>query len=710
MTKLHIILNSHLDPVWLWDKSAGIDEVIATARTACDMLDDYPEIFITRGEAWFYDILEACAPEVYARVKAHVASGRWQVVGNWYIQPDCNLPSADAFRWQAEISRPTFEKLGVKPSVGYNVDSFGHAATLPDFYRACGVDSYIMRRPGAHEMKLPANIFKWVSPNGNSITVGRIFSYNTTGRLTNIERNISAELAAATPGVGHALCMVGAGDHGGGPTRKEIEYILAHRQWSDDVELVFSHPRAFFDAVAASGAELPVVATELQQHAIGCYTAMHDIKQNHRRAEALIAQAENLLARHRADAPADAEATLVKAKKILLFNEFHDLLGGCSTRRAMTASLAELGGAWSSAKELIDYTLHRAESRAAKPDELQRAVFCNLSKRDHKGLVEFNPWLGYYPPVTMRPNLEFLDEAGDPIAWQSLPGESASLRSHKIALALDIPAGGRRVVRIKYSPDGAQLHGTSPKGAEKPVKAAVRALRAKLAILDDPSDTWSHDMTRYKGKAKYSQSLGVGKFRPIANGGLLQVATWKWSCPAGEFELEARVCLHEPNATRCKLRVYWNGRQELAKLCFAPPFQVAAVRAGAPGGIIDRAADGRELPFFDFVSLAGRNGEAFTVVSRDVYGCDVTKRGALRLTLLRSPYYANHNPRVVEDEADIPVCDRGTHEFEFTVFMGVPFDAEAVADEVNRQSSPIHFTESTLGCARQYLVPHVDLP
>ena len=708
--KVHIVLNSHLDPVWLWDKSAGMDEVIATARSACEMLDDYPEIFITRGEAWFYEVLEHCAPDIYARIKAYIASGRWQVVGNWYIQPDCNQPSADAFRWQAEISRPIFDKLGVKPSVGYNVDSFGHAATLPDFYRACGVDSYIMRRPGMHEMKLPGNLFKWVSPSGASITVARIYSYGTTGRLVNIERNLEQALAMATPGVGHALCMVGAGDHGGGPTRKEIEYILAHRQWKKDVELVFSHPRAFFDAVAASKVELPVVTTELQQHAIGCYTAMHAHKQNCRRAEELIAQAENLLSRHRADAPADADSTLTKAKKTLLFNEFHDLLGGCSINRAMQYSLAELGGAWSSAKEIINYTLHRVENRMAKPDELQRAVFHNLSDRDRKGVIEFTPWLGYYPPVTMRPNLEFLDESGDPIAWQSLPGEAASMRSHKIALALDIPARGRRVVRIKYTPDGAQLHGTAPKGAEKPVKAAVRSLRARLDVIDDPSDTWSHDMTRYPGKPKYSWKVGSGRFRPVANGELLQAAAQNWSCPAGEFELEARVYSSEPAAVRCKLRVYWNGRQELAKLRFKLPFKVTGVRAGAPGGIIDRQADNRELPFHNFVSLTGENGDAFTVVSRDVYGCDVTKRGELRLTLLRSPYYANHTPRVVENEANFPVCDRGMHEFEFTVFSGTPFDAATIADEICRQSDPVHFTESTKGCARRYVVPHVDLP
>jgi len=707
--KLHIILNSHLDPVWLWDKSAGIDEVVATARTACDLLDDYPEIFITRGEAWFYDILEECAPEIYARVKAHVASGRWQVVGNWYIQPDCNRPSAESFRWQAEMSRATFAKLGVSPTVGYNVDSFGHAATLPDFYRACGVDSYIMRRPGMHEMKLPGNLFKWVSPNGSSITVARIFSYNTTGRLINIERNITRALEMATPEVGHALCMVGAGDHGGGPVRREIEYLLEHRRWNADTELVFSHPRAFFDAAAASGVELPTVTTELQQHAIGCYTAMHAHKQLHRRAEERIGQAERLLTTNRADAPADAEETLTRAKKTLLFNQFHDLLGGCSISRVMERSFAELGGAWSSAEELIELTLHRADSRNAKPDELQRAVFRNLSERDFRGIVEFNPWLGYYPPVTMRPNLEFLDEAGTPLPWQSLPGESGSQRSHKIALALDIPAGGRKTVRIKYSPDGAQLLGTPPKGAEKLVKPAVRALKAKLDIIDDASDTWSHDMTRYPGKAKFSWNIGVGKLLPVAAGRLLNSASQCWKCDAGEFELEACVFCDEPAAVRCKLRVYWNGRQELAKLRFTPGFEVAEVLAGCPGGTIERAADNRELPFYDFVSLTGGDGRALTVVSRDIYGCDVTKRGVLRLTLLRSPYFANHAPRIIAENEGFPVCDRGMHEFEFTVFTG-PFDREQVADETNRQTKPVHFTESTLGCARRYVVPHIDLP
>ncbi|MBQ6528394.1 MAG: hypothetical protein IJI38_07710 [Clostridia bacterium] len=213
--KVHIILNSHLDPAWLWNKEQGMDEVVATARTACDLLNDYPEIFITRGEAWFYEVLEFCAPDIYERVKKHVASGRWQVVGNWYIQPDCNQPSPESFAMQAEVSRDIFARLGARPTVGYNVDSFGHAATLPDFYRACGVDSYIMMRPSTREMPLPGHLFLWESPGGSRIAVARLKRYQTTGAPENLPDTIDVALTTATPGIDHCLCFVGVGDHGG---------------------------------------------------------------------------------------------------------------------------------------------------------------------------------------------------------------------------------------------------------------------------------------------------------------------------------------------------------------------------------------------------------------------------------------------------------------------------------------------------------------
>lgn len=100
---VHIILNSHLDPVWLWKQEQGIDEVISTARTACDLLDLYPEIHLTRGEAWFYETVEQHDPATFSRLRNHIAGGRLHVVGSWYVQPDCNLASPESYRMHGEM-------------------------------------------------------------------------------------------------------------------------------------------------------------------------------------------------------------------------------------------------------------------------------------------------------------------------------------------------------------------------------------------------------------------------------------------------------------------------------------------------------------------------------------------------------------------------------------------------------------------------------
>ena len=138
---IHMIGNAHLDPVWLWQWPAGVDEALATCRTACDLLDEFPQLFITRGEAWVHWQIQKLDPTLFARIKKHVRQDRWQVVNGWWIQPDCNFPGAESFIKQGELGKRYFrENLGVDVKVGYNVDSFGHNAYLPSFLRQAGME------------------------------------------------------------------------------------------------------------------------------------------------------------------------------------------------------------------------------------------------------------------------------------------------------------------------------------------------------------------------------------------------------------------------------------------------------------------------------------------------------------------------------------------------------------------------------------------
>ncbi|MBI4977824.1 MAG: hypothetical protein HZC28_10090 [Spirochaetes bacterium] len=708
---VHIILNSHLDPVWLWRKAQGADEVLNTARTACEIIDDYPEVHITRGEAWFYDVIRRIDPKLFARIQRAVKRGRWHIVGGWWIQPDCNLPSAESFIQQGKIAQAFFKKyFGTTASVGYNVDSFGHAATLPDFYRANGIDSYIMMRPGTNEKTLPANLFTWESPSGKRITTCRINSYATTGGLNQIENNIKGAIAFADTRVGHVPCFVGVGDHGGGPARAEIDWVLSHLHYAPDVELVISHPRAFFDAVKASGAALPVIKDELQYHAVGCYSVVHDVKQRMRRAEHIAMQAEHIIGNVYGKARTGAAQKLSDAWRHIAFNQFHDILAGSSIKPAYDDAFDELGAASSACRDIIvDVT--RREMLTLKRSDAQRLVFFNTSKTDFDGYMECEPWLGYRWTGEQK-SFTLVDENSSEIPYQIIPADAA-FHVLRIMLRLAVPAGKKRIVTVRLSdpsaisPDVRRSDNAlstagltaalSKHGLSSLVSGSSGFIRdegIRVEIYEDPTDTWSHGIHSYDTKPAGVFTASVAW--PVNHEGPLRISM-KNELQFGSSSLSWMVyCNAGETAVHMRLRLHWHEKQRIAKLII--PFNAkAAVREdGIPGGIIARQCDGREYPLHNTLSLSG-DGRTLTAVSRDIFAADVASDGAMRLTLVRSPYYAHHNPFKVEANHDYPLTDQGVHEYEITLIPSSSVDRKTIDAEVLRQTEPIWMTETTAG-------------
>ena len=119
MKTVHMIGNAHLDPVWLWSRIDGIDAVLATARSACDRLDEYPDFIFTSSTSWFHEQVEAIDSQLFERVKTFVEAGRWQLVGPSVVEPDCNLPSEESFKKQFEFGQRYFkDKFAVLSTVG----------------------------------------------------------------------------------------------------------------------------------------------------------------------------------------------------------------------------------------------------------------------------------------------------------------------------------------------------------------------------------------------------------------------------------------------------------------------------------------------------------------------------------------------------------------------------------------------------------------
>ena len=345
---LHMVGNAHIDPVWLWRWVDGCAEAIATCWAAVDRLDEGGGFVFTRGEAQIYAWVEEFDPPLFARVKRYVAAGRWIVVNGWWIQPDCNIPSGEAQIRQALYGKRYFlSRFGVAPDVGYNVDLFGHAATFPMLLRHTGSNAYVFMRPGPHEMQLPANLFDWRSPDGSVVPTFRIQgAYNTSPRNTPLDKKMEQQLAMSRDAGQPYMCFYGVGNHGGGPTKENVKTIEERIRKHADVG--FSDPVRYFRELPE--AARPVVDTELQFHAIGCYAAASALKGLNRRCEAKLAQAEAAaaLAFRVAGAPyprAEFEALWRK----LLFNQFHDTLGGTSLESACVDAIEDFGAMLSGA-------------------------------------------------------------------------------------------------------------------------------------------------------------------------------------------------------------------------------------------------------------------------------------------------------------------------------------------------------------------------
>jgi alpha-mannosidase len=215
-----MIGNAHIDPVWLWRWQAGVDEALATFRSAVDRCDEYPEFVFTRGESWVYEQVERLDPDLFERVRAHVKSGQWHVTGGQYLQPDANLPTEAGWRRQILHGQWYFEdRFGVRPNIGYNVDTFGHPATVPDVLASLGHIAYLFHRPGATQMELPAQTFRWRGSGGGEVLGFRI-SPNYVTHADNLYGQIMISAEAADPDLGHTMCFYGVGNHGGGPTRE----------------------------------------------------------------------------------------------------------------------------------------------------------------------------------------------------------------------------------------------------------------------------------------------------------------------------------------------------------------------------------------------------------------------------------------------------------------------------------------------------------
>ena len=698
--RIHMIGNAHLDPVWLWRWPEGCAEAIGTCWAAVDLLETHPGFIFTRGEALVYRWIEELEPELFARIRRFVAEGRWAIVNGWWIQPDCNLPDGEAFIRQALYGKRYFrERFGVDVTVGYNVDSFGHAGTLPMLLRHTGSDAYVFMRPNMREKSLPVSLFDWVAPDGSRVTAYRLLEYyNHVPPLA--EKIAMVEALAAREG--HpVMCFFGVGNHGGGPTRADLALIAEARAHGHD--LVFDDPRRYFATVAAT--PRPEVRGELQMHAIGCYSVVAPIKMLNRRVEGQLALAEaaSALAARHANAPYPV-AELRTLWQTLLFNQFHDILCGTSIPSATRDALEALGGVAQGADAVLNVALRRLAATIAPVSDRTAATFVvfNLTGLRQQAPLEHEPWVDKRVDEPRR----LVDDGDTEIAYQVVHAEALVSWMSRIMFIADVPAYGYRVYRFAHgaaapvpstltaAPDGLESGawrleidrrtGGIARLVDKRARRDVFDGTAHLAIVvDDPSDTWAHGLDRFglDGEAFTCDNVEVVEDGPLR-------AALHVHAHAGRSTMTTTYLLHDDPALplEIRVRVEWREQRRLLRLRYPVSADAPAFRYEVPAGSAERAADGREYPGQRWALVRGSDGYSFALTS-DAFYSYAADGHTLYVTALRSPAYAHHNPYTLDVEGEYPYTDQGEHVITLRLLAGDglgPRHAHALADRLTR--------------------------
>ncbi len=701
MTTVHIIVNAHLDPIWLWPWPVGLDSALATCRSACDTLDRHPEVIYSRGEAWVYDQVERIDPELFARIRQHVADGRWEIVGGWWIQPDCNLPGPRGFAQQIALGQQYFRsRFGQAPQVAYNVDSFGHTAGLPGFMRAAGQHSYVMMRPQEHELSLPARVFRWRGwSDGPEVTVFRIAGGYCGGFSEDRLRRCLTELPE---GLEHTMFFIGAGDHGGGATEAQLAALHEHWNAFDGVELQFSSPSRFFAAIGEQHDRLPLVTGELQYHAIGCYTVHRAVKTGVRRAEERLSQAEVVLGKD-----ATGLARLKEGWRAVCFHQFHDTLGGTCLPTAYTAVHDQLGGATALADQLLHTELRRRVAQLGD-DPHQRLVLLNASERAFDDYVAVEAWVEGQPWAS---HWRLLDETGREVPFQNVEAEPVVWKGGVDAalFRLALAPGEQQVLRM-VPLDGARADGAPGASVVEGDLRGLNGLGVSLRrgiwratngrelplpefhLVPDPTDTWSHGIDRYAEEP--TEQPVWGEVAVLEEGPLRAALQQCGRVGDSRLRVEWRVYADLPLVDLI-VQVNWRERHQVLKLVQRLPQAAIERHDGVSGGVLRRPLDGAERPVRDFVQLVTADGDALGVVGPDVYALDATAE-RLRLTLLRSPLMAHHDPQPPDGQRAV-VADQGAHEFRFRFLLGAEVTAEALADHAAMLQRPPLLATTTRG-------------
>ena len=326
-----LIAHSHLDIAYFWRRIHAVQKNARTCLIQMRFMDQYPEFKYTHTQAHTYELLEKYYPELFEELKEKIKGGSFEPVGAMYVEPDCNVPSAESLIRQCLYGQHYFrEKFGLTINNCWLPDVFGNSWILPQILKKSGVDYFVSNKMSTWNdtNRFPHNSFKWRGLDGSEVYASVPPTHFITWNMpSQIQENWEAYQEKNTGG--QTLSMFGYGDGGSGVTEQMLEFMKRFEKISVMPETEHTSACEYLEKNLKDNDKLEVWDGELylEMHR-GTFTTKHDLKRWNRRLETKIRDAEIVSSIRYLEGGEYPGELLKECYKLLLINQFHDILPG----------------------------------------------------------------------------------------------------------------------------------------------------------------------------------------------------------------------------------------------------------------------------------------------------------------------------------------------------------------------------------------------
>lgn len=418
--------HTHIDVAWLWRLRQTRDKTSRSFATVLKLMEEYPDYRFMSSQAQLYEFIRQEHPAIFARIRESVRQGRWEPEGGMWVEADTNLSSGESLVRQFLVGKRFFRNaFGADCKILWLPDVFGYSAALPQIMKQCGINYFMTTKISWNEYdKLPYDTFLWRGIDGSEVLTHFISTMDTVKEEKDWITTYNGDLNPSQV-IGcwqryqqkdlnrDVLFAFGHGDGGGGPTHGMLERgRRMHMGIEGCPKVEFQFARDYFDRLQkdiAGRKRLPRWVGELYfEHHRGTLTAQASAKRWNRRSEFLYHDLETLESLVNLDHLSSyPSAALLEGWKVILLNQFHDILPGSSIREVYEDSQKQYEDLHRTGGRMLEKALQQASRRVGLARDslllfntlgFSRREVAEMQRPQHTGFLLRDPQSGAVLP------------------------------------------------------------------------------------------------------------------------------------------------------------------------------------------------------------------------------------------------------------------------------------------------------------------------